>query len=45
MVNTTFEEDKSIFKLEICVAKWDVLMMGYFVIVTQCQLFNARWQL
>jgi hypothetical protein len=32
MVNSTFEkEGKSIFKLEICVAKWDVLMKGYFV--------------
>jgi hypothetical protein len=32
MMNLAFEkEDKSIFKLEICVAKWDVLMKGYFV--------------
>jgi len=32
MVNLAFEEDdKSIFKLVTCGAKWDVLMKGYFV--------------
>ena len=30
MMNLAFE-DKSIFKLGICVAKWDVLMKEYFV--------------